>query len=64
MIATCPLVTELAMDMVMELQQINLFTILFIFCVSGVSGIVEAMGLLLGVCRLSSSDGISTCEME
>ena len=35
----------------------NSFTMLFI--ISCVFGIVEAMGLLLGVCRLYSDDGVS-----
>ena len=38
------------------------FTILLIS--SCVSGIVDVIGLLLGVCRLYSVDGVSACEAE
>ena len=47
-----------------DVTSVNEISLTILVITSCVSGIVDAIGLLLGVCRLYSVDGVSTCEME
>ena len=46
------------------MASVNEMPLTILVITSCVPGIVDAIGLLLGVCRLYSVDGVSPCETE